>query len=366
VIQKKFRLISKKVRSLSKREQLTSVLALCLVLAAVVPLLANRHPSTQSQNIENKVLGASGPVYALSEKQRWSGEIDRIGAQAAYEEFKSAYQDKSFGTQHTVAHIFGQLLYEKMGLQGLTICDATFAFGCFHSFFSRAFSEKGLGIVLQANEACIEKYSAGGTGCLHGIGHGIIDYLGHDKLVESLAVCTKTTQVNPLFGCTSGVFMEYNVPVIIDSERSYTKFRDLNSANPYEPCNTIVPGQFRESCYYEMGQWWDKVYFGDYQKIGQLCAGIDNSTWQRSCFLGVGNVAAPSSQYEVGATISKCQQMPTEEGRLICRTGASWSFMGYPPKKSLSASICAGLDQESSKKCLQGSDLFSQGITNNQ
>ncbi|MDP2735120.1 MAG: hypothetical protein Q8P12_02850 [bacterium] len=308
---------------------------------------------------DNAPRGDAG-LDPAKEREHWTGLIDTKGAAAAYEDFKETFADSHFSLQHLNAHLFGELLYRKLGIEGIAVCDATFAFGCYHSFFGQALAEHGMAAVEQLDRACIDKFGEYGTGCQHGIGHGLLEYFGHRQLIAALEGCTFTTQVQKLFGCTSGVFMEYNVPIIITPEFARTEVRELDGEGPYAPCATIVPEGFRESCYYEMAQWWDKVYLGDYAKIGELCQGIALLKEQEPCYLGTGNVAAPSSDYDVASTIEKCEAMPTSEGEFLCRAGASWSFFAVPERRELAPLLCEGLGQDA-YRCAQKSDLIGTG-----
>jgi hypothetical protein len=301
-----------------------------------------------------------GNFNPKTEGARWEARIDAVGGQAAWEEMKAAFASTGFGIQHSAAHLFGNMLYEKIGLGGVAVCDSTFAFGCYHSFFGGALAAQGPAIIRQLDAACIEKYGPLGTGCQHGIGHGLMEFYGQDRLVTALEGCASTTQVNPLFGCTGGVFMEYNVPIILDGTNAHTESRRLDPAHPYAPCDSI-PDRFRQSCHYEMGQWWDKVYGGDYATIGKLCAKIENSVYRESCYLGVGNVAAPSSNYDVKETIRKCELMPDADGRRTCRSGASWSFFAEPKSRALAPAVCEGLSDAEKIRCAKESDLIGNG-----
>ncbi|MCH7883575.1 hypothetical protein IIA95_04175 [Patescibacteria group bacterium] len=297
-------------------------------------------------------------LNTLQERQKWIGRIDAVGTERAYEEFKKMYASDRFKIQHTMAHVMGELLYEKKGIEGLTTCDSSFAFGCYHSFFGRAISEEGMDAIPKLDKACVKKYGPGGTGCLHGIGHGIIEYLGHDKLVTALEACRLTTQVNPLFGCTSGVFMEHNIPIIISAEKIQSKIREPNNENPYEPCNTIVPKEFRKSCYFEIGLWWKHVLDADFEKLGMLCKKIPEAEYRELCYLGVGTVVAPTSNFEAEKAIRLCEEMPDPRPILLCRAGASWVFFAVPEKRFLAQTVCKNPEQSDELYCLLKSDLF--------
>jgi len=313
----------------------------------------------QSKNVPDTL---SGQMIA-DERIRWSKMMDEVGGVEAYQEFTRQYADKNFGVQHTMSHVIGELIYKKKGLSGLTICDNSFAFGCYHSFYGQALADKGLSVIPIADKFCVDKFGPLGTGCQHGIGHGLMEYYGPKKLTKALDACSMTTQLKKLFGCTSGVFMEYNVPILISATSAETVPRVLDKNRPYDPCPNVKE-EYQESCYYEMAQWWDKstTFNGDYKKIGELCQALTLPLNRESCFLGVGNVAAPSSNYIVSETIKKCREMPTLESKIICQSGASWSFFSSVTYRSLAGEVCADLDANIKKKCVQQSDLIGNGL----
>lgn len=293
------------------------------------------------------------------ERIHWSKKMDEQGADKAYQAFKEEYANAGFGIQHTMAHVIGELIYQKKGLEGMVVCDSTFSFGCYHSFYSQALAVEGLSIVPKVDKFCLDKFGPLGTGCQHGIGHGLMDFFGPQKLTLALEACSLTTQLKKMFGCTSGVFMEYNVPIMLSSTNSMTVPRTLNEKNPYAPC-PAVPEKYQESCYYEMPQWWDKenVFAKDYKKIGELCQAIVSLESREACFLGIGNVVAPSSFYVVKDAIKRCQEMPTEDSKITCQSGASWSFYAAINYRSLSEEVCANLDKDKQKRCVKKSDLI--------
>lgn len=334
------------------RKLIISVLTL-IILAQVWVVFGDRISFP-----EKKKIFSSANKTVVAERSQWSKMMDEKGVEATYEEFKKQYEREGFGIQHTMAHVIGELIYQKKGLEGMVVCDNSFSFGCYHSFYSQALAIEGLSIVPIVDKFCVDKFGPLGTGCQHGIGHGLMDFFGPQKLELALEACSKTTQVKKLFGCTSGVFMEYNVPIMISSENTTTVPRVLDEKNPYAPCPTL-PEKYQESCYYEMPQWWDKanVYNKDYKKIGELCQGIASPASREACFLGTGNVVAPSSNYIVKDAIQKCQQMPTLDSKVTCQSGASWSFFSAIAYKELSDQVCANLDEVNRNKCVKKSDL---------
>ncbi len=295
----------------------------------------------------------------VSERERWSKIIDAVGPEQAYSDFKSEYMNENFGKQHLAAHIMGTLLYQKEGIAGQAVCDSTFSFGCYHSFFSKALTDKGLSIIPKLNQVCLDKFGPLGSGCQHGIGHGIMDYFGPSHLLAALNACQPTTTPSPIAGCTSGVFMEYNVPVIISETDAVAESRPINPQKPYDPCPQL-PESFQESCYYSIGQWWDQtdVYRGKWKEQGLLCKNIPNATHMETCYLGIGNVAAPDNGFDPDKAIAACKEMPDAKAIVICQAGASWSFAANPQFKPLAIKMCWQLDKNDTAECLRRGNLL--------
>ena len=291
----------------------------------------------------------------FKEYNKWSYRIDEVGPEQAYEDFKGEYTSQHFSIQHAAAHIIGELLYIKEGIAGIVICDSSFSFGCYHSFFALALGEGGAGIVEDLDRGCIEKNTRGGLGCQHGIGHGLMAYMGPERIADALEACATLAWKEPLLGCQSGVFMEYNFPTNFGLlNLSVTLRRELDAANPYEPCPDLAE-KFRQACYYGFARWWGVVF--DHKEMGSLCAVILNSKEKEACYLGIGAAAGPATQFDISETIKKCQKMPNSKGELFCRAGAAWIFFAVPEQRSLAPLLCQGLGNDLEKICIQKSRL---------
>lgn len=348
-------------------QKILFIFLLMLIGGMTVFLMIERGGKISISVQQSGIIAGAGTLNLkdlAGERERLSRRFDEVGGVRMYVELKGKYGASSFDVQHTIAHVFGEMLYEKMGIEGVSVCDGSFAFGCYHSFFGKAISEKGMAVVRDLDQACIRKNGPLGTGCQHGIGHGLLEYTGPGGLVKALNGCALTTQVKELFGCTSGIFMEYNLPALVSGVSSSMQLREFDAVKPYDPCNTLIPNRFRKSCYYELAQWWDKVFHGDYKKIGMLCAGVDSTQYREVCFIGLGNMAAPSKQYNVAQTIEICKQMPDQESETLCRAGASWSFFAAPEKRALAATVCEGIEPQRQNYCIKKSDLIGNGEKN--
>lgn len=330
------------------------IIPCCIFFLVIVVLYLGN--SIRGERVHTTDVPQNSAIASL--REIWSKRIEEIGTRNAYAEFKEQTFPLDFGLQHLRAHMMGELLYEKEGIAGLAVCDASFAFGCYHSFFGRALSEHGDSVISELDAACVKQYGPLGTGCQHGIGHGIVEYTGGVDIRAALKLCVRTTQLRPYFGCTSGVFMEYNTPTIVAAASSRNSIRDLNTEDPYEPCDTTVPKEFRESCYYELASWWHSVLHGDFEKMGSLCVQITAGREREACLLGIGTIAAPLLSYDVTKTIAVCENMPDKNAQIFCRAGASWSFFAEPSMRSHTNELCSLEKKKDEQYCLLKSDLI--------
>ena len=281
-------------------------------------------------------------------KEEWKVIIERDGGDVAYASFLEV-APLSRVDPHEQAHAFGEALYEVEGLKGLSSCDSSFEFGCYHSFFGIAVQEEGIEVLPQFDEACKKKYGDYNLPCQHGIGHGVLVYTDYEKLEEALELC-ETISTLPTGGCSSGVFMEYNFHTMDESTVGYV--RDVKG-DLYEPCNTIAE-RFQPSCYLEQVQWWQTIFNSDFKHIGNLCNVLPQASANyTACFNGIGNYVAAFTNKEYAPIIEQCALMPSEETKGLCHEGASWLIRFEEGKSDDAAMLCNVLQDPYRTSCTQ-------------
>lgn len=284
------------------------------------------------------ILAASNPKRADMETL-----IDKLGPNGAYQQVKKVYSKIGSGFSHTATHLFGEALYDRVGPSGISVCDSNFGFGCYHGFFVRAVSDNGVDMAKVLDAQCVEKFGPYGLGCPHGIGHGLGELFGPEKLNEQLEICATLSWQGSLFGCSGGVFMEHNFPTGIKNENnSDIGIRQVVNSKYYEPCSSVKK-RFRVSCYFEQASWWREVFQADYAKIGEMCNNIDIEDQRTACFEGIGDVIASSSDYSLELSIGACAKMPGRYEEALCRAGVSWAFFSNPSHTDNSEKACQGL-----------------------
>lgn len=296
-------------------------------------------------------LEAVTKMNAVDEKEYWMQQISDKGGLAAYKYFSSLYSKAPSEIQHTHAHVFGEALYKVEGIDGIAVCDSNFSFGCFHSFFGWAMITKGTGIVKELDAACVSVYGIKGLGCPHGIGHGVMVEIGNDNLDTALNLCSELSWQEPIGGCTSGVFMEYNQNTMGDGNP-----RQKN-ADWHYPCN-VIDSRFTPACYFEQTTWWSGLTEGDFNLIGKLCSEVESTAGQEACFRGAGHTSASRFDFDFDKMKNTCSLMPDQDSELLCIEGATWLTSWEPRFQNTWQQMCDGFTGESHQQCLDSKNFI--------
>ncbi len=294
------------------------MLALGIVLVCATAFLLHTRsaePSPQS------TLGKTPSSYQEL-KRTWEDVFNQTPADA-YADFLKTANTLPYSNAHTLAHIVGAILYDREGLAGIPGCTDDFAYGCYHGFAGGVIEKKGISGVREFADACTTQQSA--IQCEHGIGHGLLAYLGSDKLIDALELCPQAPS-GSLGGCYNGVFMEYFLSTLQRDKGVSVRMFDFKA--PEERCASDVPEKFRPACYYELPAWWRvsaavgaTSYEEQFKLVGKLCASVIDSNLQVVCFKGAAAQTVPLSKYDKKLIQDWCSGMP-KSGRAICLSEA--------------------------------------------
>ena len=255
-------------------------------------------------------------------KERWHARFKSTPTEA-YTDFVREGDKLSYVESHWLAHIVGEVLFEKFGVSGMRFCTTDFSYGCYHGFSGSAFTAFGLGVVRDLADECPQSSPELFLGCMHGLGHGILAEVGSISLVKALQICSPLQEQEMIGGCLGGIFMEHNYNTLQSLEG--LALRPYEKERAYEPCAQEVPDAYKAACYYELTSWWrasfDKQGMSQneqYAEIGHLCRAIDDSEMQTVCFRGVGNVIGPLSGYNSTVMREWCSMMSDEHAQTVC------------------------------------------------
>jgi hypothetical protein len=288
------------------------------------------------------------------EEAYWRERIQSVGGSGAYKELAQSVEGKTPESEHTSAHAFGAALYEEKGKEGLSVCDAHFNFGCYHEFLGRAIAAEGLAVAASLNEGCFSALTESPLSCQHGIGHGILSYIGYGEkqLRQGLEECEKIPYADPIGGCYGGLFMEYNLQTMLATQ---ARLRPLG-VDPLAPCN-VLKETYRAACYYWQPQWWAQALKPTlegseaFKTMGAWCA--LSGAYVRECFEGIGNIATPEANFSPVRAKELCEASSTNRTeRLYCKSIAANSlFLGGAGMKGDGLSVCKGLETEAYAYC---------------
>ena len=206
-----------------------------------------------------------------------------------------------------------------------------------------------MGALKKFNQFCIDKYGTEVDPCQHGIGHGLMVYIGYENLAEALDFCHDIQKPVKLpDGCTGGVFMEYNFDTMGNAMGIARGQRALGESL-YEPCDKL-PAKYQPSCYYEQVDWWEKILDSDWQKISGLCGELSSDKENlNACYGAVGHYAVSGNDYDIDVVIGVCGAMPTAEIVYLCSERAAMFIA--PDNLSGAYRLCEQLEIPYRERC---------------
>ena len=316
---------------------------ICLFFLSTISFLKSQPEAISDDRVSGSELGTL--------RDFWKETIEEKGGAEAYRLFLESTPANDIADTHTQAHVFGEALYTVSGIDGVAHCDSSFEFGCYHSFFGSAIYTEGIQALSLFDEACASAYAGENLPCQHGIGHGLRVYTGYEKLKDALVLCEEISW-QPIGGCSSGVFMEYNFHTMESVGSGGYYVRPLES-DPYEPCSTVSQ-KHKQACYFDQVQWWLSIYSRDYSRVAELCDGLKGDfQFYDACVRGIGNYLAADVDLEPTKIHQKCNEaMYDDVSNALCHEGASWLVRGDGSGVADALLVCEGLVGDFRSDCI--------------
>lgn len=217
--------------------------------------------------------------------------------------------------QHDLAHFLGAKIYESEGLSGLSFCNPSFAFGCYHGFSEAAFASN-LDKLDELGKSCQQVghiNSGPWASCIHGIGHGVATYFETIKLEESLVICDKLLQGANY--CHDGVFMEF----ALSAPKS---LYEVEKKDPLYPCNKIEP-IYRQGCARQQPHVMMKYYGLAFRQIADICLKSTDKTIKFHCIDAIGLLIGQKSEGNPQIIINECKLISNIEAPSQCISAAA-------------------------------------------
>ena len=208
--------------------------------------------------------------------------------------------------------------------------------------------------MFELNKACREALGSSSLSCQHGIGHGIAVAVGYerDQLDKALAVCEGLPFSDAIGGCYGGVLMEYNVRTM-GGERGVPR----ENTGPLEPCVSLRD-PFATACYFWQAQWWGQQIFqgisspDTFAKMGAFCIGLPIEAHRRSCFQGIGNIAAHGGGFTAMGVRELCGAVSSlARYKLLCVAVAA-NHLGIETTDTEAKKACLDFSDDEAIYCL--------------
>lgn len=297
------------------------------------------------------------PQTTTKEFVQYKEQILTVGGKQAYQEFKKKNQLLKTNIQHNFAHVFGEALYSSLGLSGIRVCDSDFNYGCYHSVIGNALAREGLEKVAEINQQCSSTTDF--LKCQHGIGHGIIAYLGYeyDNLEQALTICDSLKNRDHIGGCFTGIFMEYNFQTMLSED---AKVRHFDEKSPLYPCNKLAVN-FQDPCFYEQANWWLQVLPGDLKQktiqIDQYCRDLPGGQ-RDACYSGLGIHYPSYTNWNSKASLAGCLLIQDRNSQLLCIYGVASDFSSRSGYSNQTREICNSLESNEKMICIKRAGIL--------
>jgi len=275
-------------------------------------------------------------------------ELAQANPEEAWEYLKKVFlvNGQAIGNAHEHAHIIGNEAYRQFGFEGVSICDDTFAYGCYHGTTEKLLQEDGPGVIREIEEKCIAMFPPEETmlytGCIHGSGHGLFSWAGFDTK-RALEKCdTFSRQYRPY--CYDGVFMEHS---------SSAPKTDLDPKDPWRFCADF-PEQYQHNCARYQVQIFTQLFGWDLAQSIKGCSLAPTLSFQKTCFADFGYVVTQIAKNNRDKIKELCSLSPTKEGQHMCIIGAATElvFQQYTNWRALSETLCKELPKSWEEQCL--------------
>jgi plastocyanin len=319
-------------------------------IGSIFKIRSNSASNGQAENVDLKLLKEFKSQDERA-KYTWLDNIaETKDPKVAWQYVKAAYNTPAgvVGNPHDMAHEVGRLIFQKYGLDGLSICDASFAFGCYHGLMERAFFGNNpkdyKDNLLKASEACKGVGAVDSPeywSCIHGMGHGIATFREY-KLDPALNDCNILSE-NLQTYCQDGVFMELS----INAPKSFYKESD-----PIYPCDSV--GQkYKIACARSQVQVMRLRFSMNTGEIARACVKTNNQDIIFHCVDALGYFIGQTASGNASEIVNGCAEIEDEAAAAQCTAAAAGElvFQNSANWKDTVKSICSKLDKEFQASC---------------
>lgn len=279
---------------------------------------------------------------AMRKELKW--RVESYGYEETYKYLRANFSQQGSAINHSIQHYFGEMVYDKMGFQGIKFCGYSYPNGCSHGLILKTIEKEGYETAVKK---VIDSCSVSGDAklsCVHILGHEF--EIKHGVKV-ALDKCSGLNLGTPFTNCASGVFMQYYFPNIYEGGEEI-QMRKFEKDHFYDLCEPLS-GESRRACTLFTIEWWQFGLNKDYSKVFELCNRLSNND-RTDCIKGVGVMAADNFSSDTTEINKVCTIVSDHDRQLQCLSGALKFLIANDKKESVEAAkyLCA----DNWQKCL--------------
>lgn len=271
--------------------------------------------------------------------------------------------------QHNVAHALGRVNYFVAGdvRTAISTCPDGMGSGCVHGGLETYFGthQELDGDAIRG--LCNEPQDDSGAdfrvfNCLHGLGHGLDMYAGHDWY-QALRLCDGLVGSWSRSACYGGVFMENIVGDQDDlrggmpgghhgtpaANMTFPRFRP---EDPRYPCS-VLSDQYLSSCYLLQTSMLFHFHPNDWKAGFDMCAGAPDR-WQSTCYESMGRDISGATLRNEAQTLDRCAIGNGTTAQRHCLIGAVKDYINNAARLDPGISLCKRDDVMYPDACWNG------------
>lgn len=245
------------------------------------------------------------------------------------------------GQSHLLNHESGEFAYKKYGSAGIAYCKDYFLGSCYHGVVLETIAHDGTAGLAHIS-ACWKANETVRIQCAHGIGHGLLAWVGYKHLPQALALCDQLAQDVegfPTFNCYDGVFME-NIWAIHSGTTSPDQW--ARKEDPYYPCDDPrIEDAWEAGCWAEQPSLVYQATNGDIETVSNLCDSLGESALKTQCFEGLARQIHPAAQGSAEKVAELCGRV-AGDWRNFCKTTVAYTEYAVGGRM-LPFAICASM-----------------------
>lgn len=246
--------------------------------------------------------------------------VKRDGLEKTYAYLRKNLIQQGSPINHAIQHYFGEMVYDRLGFDGIKLCGYEYPNGCSHGLVVKAVEVEGFkNVEGKIINACKNEGDAK-IACVHILGHVYESYFTDKGIPQALAACKKLDLGTDFSACGSGVYMQYYFPDIYEGGSQY-QVRKFEQNQAFSLCAPMTDPLFRRSCILFTVEWWEYGLNKDYSKVIDLCHTLDKND-VNDCIGSVGVVVADSFKSSAEGIAGVCDTLKAENERLLCYSGA--------------------------------------------